>query len=48
MYKGMGDEIKFLWTQLKGFSDLPSIVQSGNPSPKLIYITWKVIIELAF
>jgi len=33
--KVWGDEIKFLWTQLKGFSDLPSIVQSGNPSPKL-------------
>jgi hypothetical protein len=33
--KVWGDEIKFLWTQLKGFSDLPSIVQSGNPSSKL-------------
>lgn len=33
--KVWGDEIKFLWSQLKGFSDLPSIVRLGEPSPKL-------------
>jgi hypothetical protein len=33
--KVLGDEIKFLWAQLKGFSDLPDIVRRGEPSSKL-------------